>query len=195
MNELENKKMIVMSLEQELTSLYEDKQHSFVSLDYIEVLTDVGQIQDRWLTIQKNTKKELLVFVKQPFSLPIEENIEPEAEALKNEIIIKAIYEYKGLNSYEEKSGLIRTIETFEKLGEEARIFYDLPLKLCISDETITMIALDDKVSLKPSITTMVIDHQNFAKSQKKVFESYWTSAITIEEFKRITHFKDLIPT
>jgi len=44
---------------------------------------------------------------------------------------------------------------------------------------------LDDRVSLKASITTMIIDHPNFATALKKVFESYWASAITLEEFSK----------
>ncbi len=57
-------------------------------------------------------------------------------------------------------------------------------MKLAISDETITMLALTDRISMKPSITTMIIDHPSFARAQKKVFESYWNDAITIEDFK-----------
>ncbi len=48
----------------------------------------------------------------------------------------------------------------------------------------ITMFALNDPISLKPSITTMIINHPSFAMTLKYVFESIWEKAIPFEEFK-----------
>jgi hypothetical protein len=38
-------------------------------------------------------------------------------------------------------------------------------------------------VSLKGTLTTMVIIHPSFALALKKVFESYWAASITLDEF------------
>jgi HTH-type transcriptional regulator, sugar sensing transcriptional regulator len=56
-------------------------------------------------------------------------------------------------------------------------------MKLVISDVTITMFALNDRISLKPSITTMIVNHPSFAFAMKKVFEAIWNSSITLEEY------------
>jgi len=48
----------------------------------------------------------------------------------------------------------------------------------------ITMFALNDPISLKPSITTMIKNHPSFAMTLKYVFESIWEKAIPFEEFK-----------
>ncbi len=73
----------------------------------------------------------------------------------------------------------------YEEIGEEARLISQLPMKLVISDETVVMFALNDRASLKPSITSMVVDHPDFAVALKKVFESYWTEGITTAEFNK----------
>ena len=68
-------------------------------------------------------------------------------------------------------------------MGEEARLTNELPMKMVVCDARKTIFALDDKVSLAPSFTLVIIDHPNFAAAQKKVFESYWSGSITPDEF------------
>lgn len=183
--ELSEKKKLVERFQDDLVALHKKKEVINDPLDYIEVLSDINQIKDRWLNIQKNTKKEILVFSKPPYAQPLEDNIEVEAEGLKmNKIVVKGLYEYYGLTS-EERDNLIKLIETYQKLGEETKIIKELPMKLIISDDKITMFALKDRVSLKPSITTMIVDHPSFATALKNVFESYWAKAISLEDFKR----------
>jgi sugar-specific transcriptional regulator TrmB len=182
---LEQKKLTALSLEKELTYLHNAGLNNFEKLDYIEVLTDLTQIKKRWNNFQKNTKREILVFTKPPYTSPLRNNIEVQYEALrKNKILDKCIYEYTGLNT-EEKKELVDIIEEYQKIGEESRVTEELPMKLAISDETITMLALNDRVSMNPSITTIIVDHPNFARAQKAVFETYWNKAITVDEFKK----------
>jgi len=181
--EIEQKRKAADTLEKEIVTLYKNNRDSCDPLDYIEVITDIGQIRERWLKIQKNTRKELLVFTKPPYAIPPEKNIKFGSKVLKNKIICKSIYEYNGLQSTDEKHDLVKVINTFKKSGEEARIIKELPMKLVISDETVTMFALDDRLSMKPSITTMIVDHPHFASSLKNVFESFWSGAMTVEKF------------
>lgn len=184
--DLEEKKSASVLLEKELTSLHEDGMKKFESLEYIEVLNDPHQIRDRWFKIEKNIKRELLVFTKPPYSVSLEENIEEGSKVLKKKkLTTRSIYEYNGLKE-KELEDLLRMIEVYQKFGEDARIVKKLPMKLVICDETITMLALNDKISLKPSITTIIIDHPSFASALKNTFESFWANALTIDEFKEL---------
>lgn len=181
---IEQKKQAAILIEKELVVLHENNLHNFDPLDYIEVLTDVGQIRERWLNFNNNTKKEMLAFTKPPYTGEIGDNIKEVADFTKNRVIIKSIYEYNSLTSKEMKN-LIKLIKAYQEIGEQAKIIKELPMKLVIYDEAITMFALKDRVSLKPSITTMIVDHPSFASALKNVFESYWVNAISIEDFKR----------
>jgi HTH-type transcriptional regulator, sugar sensing transcriptional regulator len=182
-NEIEQMKQAGISIEEELASLHENNINNNESLDYIEVLTDKEQIRDRYLKFIENSKKELLVFTKPPYSVNFG-NINDESDSIKKNVINRSIYEYKDLTP-EELDNLIKFIESCQLIGEEAKIIYELPMKLIVSDETITMFALNDRISLKPSITSIIIDHPTYAKAQKKIFESYWKEGITIKEFKK----------
>lgn len=184
--DIEQKKRAADLLEKELISFHQNSSDSFEPFDYIEVLTDKRQIGEKWVDIQQQTKKELLVFTKPPYTTPnLEDNIEKEKEIFKEKnIVIKGLYEYDGL-SKEELKNLVKTVEIYQEIGEEARLIEKLPMKLVISDETLVMFALNDRISLKPNITSMVVDHPSYATALKKVFESYWTDGSSIDEFKK----------
>ncbi len=163
-----------------LTSIYKQRDERDNPLDYIEVLKDKKQISERWLAFQKNAKKEMIGFTKPPYSSPFTEDVNEETNALKRNIKIRSIYEYKDII----KEEFLKVISLWISAGEEARIVEELPMKLVIIDEKITMFALNDPISLKPSITTMIINHPSFAKALKYVFESIWEKAMPFEEFK-----------
>ncbi|HEX7357789.1 MAG TPA: helix-turn-helix domain-containing protein [Ignavibacteriaceae bacterium] len=184
--DIEQKKRAADLLEKELISFHQNSSDSFEPFDYIEVLTDKRQIGEKWVDIQQQTKKELLVFTKPPYTTPnLEDNIEKEKEIFKEKnIVIKGLYEYDGLSA-EELKNLVKTVEIYREIGEEARLIEKLPMKLVISDETLVMFALNDRISLKPNITSMVVDHPSYATALKKVFESYWKDGSSIDEFKK----------
>jgi HTH-type transcriptional regulator, sugar sensing transcriptional regulator len=186
-NEIEKMKQAGSSIEEELISLYKNSIDNNDSIDYIEVLTDKIQIKDRYESIEKKTKKELLGFTIPPYIISdnLADNIERQNEIMKKKIIkMKCLYEFSN-NTPQELENLIKTIELYQNAGEEARIVKKLPMKLVVSDGMTTMLALKDRVSLKPSMTTVIIEHPSFAEALKEVFECYWAKGISIKEFKR----------
>jgi HTH-type transcriptional regulator, sugar sensing transcriptional regulator len=171
-------------IEKELMFLHENGIGNNDSFDYVEVLTDKGLIREKSLFIQKNTKKEIDVFTKPPYTANLDKNLTGATKTIKNKVIIRSIYEYKNLTS-EEITNFIKILEMYQNVGEEVRIIYELPMKLIISDDTITMFSISDKLVLKPTITSIIVNHPAFARAHKDVFESYWQKGLTINDFKK----------
>jgi hypothetical protein len=46
------------------------------------------------------------------------------------------------------------------------------------------MFTLEDRVTSKPSLTALIIEHLDLAQGLKQVFNLYWQNSITLEEFK-----------
>jgi HTH-type transcriptional regulator, sugar sensing transcriptional regulator len=182
--EYEKKKKVADELRMTLNALYKKNEKIESPLDYIEVLTDTEQVKEKWLTIQTNTEKELLYFTKPPYVSSLDDNVDNELDKIVNKVKIKSIYEYKDATS-EGIENLIKIIEMYQKVGEEARVLKELPMKLVVSDDTISLLSLNDRISLNPSITSILVNHPSFAKAMKEVFESYWQKGITLEEFGR----------
>ncbi len=175
---------VINELKNKLDNIYLSNVQKSDNIDYIEVIKDSTQIKNRWLTLEKNAKTEILVFSRAPYVLELSDNVKPEKSILKRKISIKAIYENCGI-AEESRPDFINMLNTFAKMGEEIKIIHTLPMKLAVFDEKITLLSLDDPVSLKPTLTTMIVTHISFATSLKKVFESYWNAGITLNEYKR----------
>lgn len=182
-NELAMKKEQAKAVELEMMQLYASTEKMQDPMDYIEVLTDPGQIRERWFSIQESTSRELIGFTKPPYTKALNDNFEFESLVLKRNVLVKSVYEYQDLETREDRENLAKVMAGYSRIGEEVRAGKELPMKLVISDESITMFALNDRVSLKPSITTMIVNHPSFAMAMKKVFESYWNSSLTLEEY------------
>jgi len=173
------KEKLALVLSNDLSVLYEKNREKFDPLEYIKVLKDRKQIYERWMFLEREAKQEILAFTKAPYTISFTDNVE-EINTLNKGVKIRSIYENKDII----KEEYAKTMSSWVSAGEEARIVEELPMKMAIFDEKITILALNDPVSLKPSITTMIINHSSFAKAQKYVFESIWEKAMTIEEFK-----------
>ncbi|HSD64025.1 MAG TPA: helix-turn-helix domain-containing protein [Ignavibacteriaceae bacterium] len=183
-DELEEKKILAAKFREELMSLHAANETVSDSLDYIEILTDLGQIRKRWIELQDNARIEILGFNKPPFAVSLEQNVANQEKTRERKILERGIYENSEVISEPTFEHFIKVVEMYENIGEEVKVIPLLPMKMIIIDEKITMLALNDPVSMKPTITTIIIDHPNYAKAQKIIFESYWSQSLTINEFK-----------
>jgi HTH-type transcriptional regulator, sugar sensing transcriptional regulator len=183
--ELNEKKEFSAQFREELMQLHSANEENSDPLDYVEVLSDLGQIRNRWIELQENAKFEILGFNKPPFAVSLEQNVTYQEKTVEKKIKERGIYEYSEVNSESSLKHFTSVVEMYLNIGEEARVINSLPMKMIIIDEKITMLALNDPVSMKPSITTIIINHPNYAKAQKIIFESYWSNSLTLAEFKK----------
>jgi len=183
--EIARKKNMYGELEESLMYLYRKEKNNKSPMDYIEVVSDRGWALDRILDIQANAEKEILFFSKPPYITKLDSNIENIQSACNNNVQVKSIYEAGHEENAEYIDNLLNLVEHYQSVGEEARIIKELPMKLAIVDESISIVSLMDNVTLKSELTTMIVHHPIFALSQKTLFEVYWSKAMTIEEYRR----------
>ena len=184
-DELNEKRQLSAGFSEELMELHAASEQISNPLDYIEILTDLGQIRKRWMDLQANASSEILGFNKPPFAVSLEQNVSNQQKTMQKKIKERGIYESSGVNSRDSYDHFVAAIEAYERIGEEVRVNPSLPMKIIIIDERITMLALNDPVSMKPSITTIIVEHPDYARAQKLIFEYYWNKSYTIAEFKK----------
>lgn len=185
-NELNKKREIISNFGETLTKLFNEKEKFDSPMDFIEVLSDPGTLKAKWMEFEKNMKEEFLVFVKAPYAVNFADNIEEEKEVVKKNVVIKGLYEYGNLKSKEEIDNLIHFMKVYQSIGEEVRVYKELPMKLAIIDGNISMISLADRISMKPGLTTMIVNHPSYANAMKTVFYSFWNMSINVEEFEKL---------
>jgi len=180
------KERIAASISAALKSEFEKGISNNDPLDYIELLRDPKQVSRRVMQLVAGAEREILVFVKPPFSNPkreLEKQNDESIEAVKRQIEIRAIYEIP--NALEEKEWMLGQILRSAREGEKARVIDKLPLKMVIVDELKVIFAMEDFHKTASRQTSLVIEHHALAASLKILFETLWERARDYNEMIR----------
>ncbi len=84
--DLNEKKKMAERFKEELIELHSASEDTSDSIDYIEILTDLGQIKNRWINLQENAATEILGFNKPPFAVGLEQNVSHQEKASKKKV-------------------------------------------------------------------------------------------------------------
>ena len=178
-NELTDKIKSADILVKRLEPLFERSRTENDPLEYIEIIREPKQLQNRICQLIDSAEKEALVFSKPPSLASREkilEQIELEKESMKKGVISKCIYEIP--QTIEQRQWLREYIEIASKAGEQARVTNQIPIKMMIFDEKVVVFTLEDPIFHKPSTTTQIIEHRSLASSLKILFETLWNQAL-----------------
>jgi len=185
--EIEEKRENITHLVESLETFYETEKRASDSLDnYIEILTNNHQIQERYASLVRNTKYEYIGFVKPPYAHErnkqnLNTQEEFEFEILRKGAIAKVLYEYPVEEDMEFR---IEHIEKCVKAGEKARIIEKYPIKMYVFDRTYVLMGLDNSKFSNSPFTMILINHPDLAMACKMLFDHLWEKAMPFEEFK-----------
>ncbi len=169
-------------LVKKLTPLFERSRSENDPLDYIEIIKESTQLQNRICQLIDSAEKEVLVFSKPPSLADREkilQQIELEKESLKKGVLSKCVYEIP--QTEEQKQWLFEYMKLAIEAGEQARVIPEIPLKMMIFDEKVVVFILEDPLFHKPSATTQIIEHRTLAKGLKMLFDTIWNQALGCE--------------
>jgi HTH-type transcriptional regulator, sugar sensing transcriptional regulator len=181
--ELTSKIKSADGLVKRLAPLYERSRTENDPLEYIEIIRETTQLQNRICQLIDSAENEVLVFSKPPSLKSREkilEQIELEKESNKKGVISKCVYEIP--QSEEQKRWLFEYIRLASEGGEQARVINEIPIKMMIFDARIVVFTLEDPLFHNPSATTQIVEHRSLAKGLKILFETVWNQAIEFNE-------------
>lgn len=158
----------------DLESLYEESQSIVRPLEYIEILKDRKQIVDRFFRLISATKHKLSIFSLGPYATGKQLQNPPGEDSLHRGVDVRAIYEMHDLD----EPVVAEHIQRFSAMGEKSRVTPNLPMKLAIFDESTVLCALKDPVTGKQTLTSLIIEHPDFARSMTILFDHYWGISI-----------------
>lgn len=174
----DNIEKITLTIKREFESRLNENKYKDDPLEYIEIIKNPYQIHKKFMILCGEAKEEILMFVKQPYSgtrQQIEQQLNQRAELLKKGIVIQGVYDFP--EDEEERRLRLRTVSLVTKRGEQARIIKELPMKMAVFDERKVIIALEDPITGKLSLTTLIIEHRSLAKSLKVLFNYFMDKA------------------
>ena len=166
-------------LSRELSPLYNNSRSNETPMDFIEIIKDSYQIGAKFNELVSQSKNEVLVFSKPPYSVArkgLDEQSRIQRQKRKKENVkTRSIHEIP--RDQEELSWLYQTFLSHDEGQRLTRVIAELPMKMAIFDEEIVLLPLEDLISSGNLFTAQIIRHPALAKSLKITFETLWEQA------------------
>ena len=177
---LGNSMKSIDTLYTDLDTLFKGSSTNHNPLEYIRVIKDRNLIHHKYIELCTKAQKEILSFTKPPYVFATKEQYkeqsDPQYEALKRGVKIKAIYETPS--DQKERASFVQWMrDAHGGEGDEVKTFEYLPIKLAIFDDKTVLFVMPDPISEKLTITTIVIDNPALALAFKMLFDSVWRQA------------------
>lgn len=180
---IEQKKSIMDEVSKNLSSLYVSEKSNKEPLDYIEVIHDHHLAASKVKALERITKKEILAFGKAPYAIDLKPDyMSTKIAKCPEHIDYKAVCEFADAH----KKDFFKVMKLYEDAGEQIRVTESLPLKIHIFDERIVLLCMENKFHKKGSLTSMMVEHADLAKTLRETFFMYWEKSMTLEEFGRL---------
>jgi len=178
-SQLDEQKTIAAIVTKMIDPIYDRGMNKVEDLEYIEIIHDRPSIHERYVSLVRNTRKELLGFVKPPFAhrptrKKLVEQENAEYEILKKGAIIRVLYEFPDSAELAERLQHIRSVA---KRGERSRVIEHLPIKMYIFDKRYVLMALANAKEAASLLTMVVVDHPGLAEAGTLLFNYLWEQA------------------
>jgi sugar-specific transcriptional regulator TrmB len=158
---------MVSDLVTRLIPLHEAGQSETGALRYIDVLTERGRIIQVANDLLMSATETILVFEKEPYAQDPRTLGTYEIEAARRGVEVRCIFE-------DNVRGLKDRIGPLREAGAEIKTSPALPMKLIVADERAAICALRDPITGQQSLTSLRIEHPDFAKAMRLLFDSIW---------------------
>jgi len=192
-SDLDEKKKLIKELNEMLRPIYKQGMQAVDVSEYVEIIKGPTSIHERYIALVKNTKRDLMSFVKPPYAhqlkkQQVEEQENAEFEILKKGVVVRVLYEFPEAEDIERR---IAHIEKCMKAGEEARVIEGLPIKMHIFDGRYVLMALDNPMLATFPLTMLVIEHPGLALANKILFNYLWGKAEDYRVLRSLTGGED----
>jgi len=176
---LKEQQNIAHALTSMIDPIYDRGMKKVDNLEYVEIIHDRPSIHERYVSLVKNTRRELVGFVKPPFAHKptrrrLYEQENAEFEILQKGAIIRVLYEFPSKDELAERLQHIRNVA---KKGERSRVIEHLPIKMYIFDERYVLMALDNSKDATSLLTMVVVEHPGLAQAGTMLFNHLWDQA------------------
>ena len=153
-----------------LAPLYVAGHRNQDPLAYVEVLSDPNRIVERGTHLAKSAQQSICVFFSSPSLLSHEAGLKLVQDPLERGITYRTIYEH---NVWQEPSSR-EFVRQCQALGQQIRFIPEVPFKMQLFDERVTLLSLQDPVASTPNFTALSITHPGLASMLNIAFETLW---------------------
>jgi sugar-specific transcriptional regulator TrmB/DNA-binding CsgD family transcriptional regulator len=143
-------------------------------LDLIEIVRGQEGVVERWTHLQQTAREEVLEFERPPYATPGLNRL--KVDLLRRGLRYRTLYDRESLDF----PGNLDLIRSYGELGEEARVYPALPMKLAIGDRSMALVPL---LSADPGSGACAIIHASpLLEAVRHLFEMTWERAVPLRD-------------
>ena len=145
-----------------------------VAVSFVHMVPDPAEVQATYERLLATAQLELMMFTRPPYATAPGPPKPAVLEMLERGVSARVLYE----------SGKITRPEfpAYHKAGVQARVVDELPVKLVVVDRRAVLIWMMDPLLREDAYpTTMLVEHEGFARFAADAFEHEWERARPLE--------------
>ncbi len=187
-HEFNDKKLLATQLAKVTVPVYQQSIKYTNGTEYVEIIRDLQSIHERYVSLVKTTKREIMSFVKPPYSTQrrrekLSEQENAEFDVLKKGVIVRTLYEFPDPKEFEiDYDHIHRCVMA----GERARVIEKLPIKMYVFDNHYVLMALANIHTTTSPLTMLVVEHPALALAAQILFNHLWEHAHDYQILKNI---------
>lgn len=158
----------------ELMATFHNASRRTHPAELVEVVTGTRNIVSRAFALQDSARRSMRAFVKGPYLMPTEGNVDREFRRLAEGIEYRALYDRAELQHPDR----LDNIRTSCQRGEKARVLPDLPLKVWIADDSAALIPI--RMSNHAADAAFIVHASALLDALVALFELEWERATPI---------------
>lgn len=174
-------------LKNALEEIYHKTDEIKEPFEYIEVFHGNDNIHYHFCELVKNSKKEILSFMREPFAFhALEQKKEQE------DIMADFLYRKGSIKTIFEKKLILNNPDFFTELEnqtikDELRVADNLPLKMLVFDNNTLLIADAAPLNISNELRVVLIKQQTIINAFIELFKFFWQQSIDIKVWKAQT--------
>lgn len=142
------------------------------AFEAVELLTGPAAVGQHFTQMEQTAQREIAVLDRPPYFLPAVLNQRVEVHALRRGVPVRGVYSHQSLAV----PGRLEQIRTSARVGEQARVIPELPLKVAIVDDS----ALVPLLAHPDDERALVIHRSALVDGLRLLFELLWEQATPV---------------
>lgn len=170
-----------------LEEMYQNVDENEEPFEFTEVFHGNDNIHYHYCELVKNSKKEILSFVRKPFAFHT-----PEQKKEQEDVIDDFLYRKGNIKTICEKELIMNSPDFFaeaenETIEDEIRVTDNLPLKMFVFDSRTLLIADTVPLNISNELRVVIIKQQTIINAFVELFKFFWQQSLDIKDWKSQT--------
>ena len=178
--EAEKKKRNLKEMTDLLAPIFNKNREGGSSFDYVELINQKSRATERLNELEEKANYEIISMTKPPYIVDYHEIMAQGGLREKSDDVK---YRFICQINNETDNDIVEVLKLWHERGADIKVLDYVPIKLMIFDEKNVVMNISEPDDHKNDIRTIVIENEELATFNKKIFDLYYKEAQSFDFF------------